>query len=91
MKIAVVFDPPYPGSAPPGLLVTCTTAMSRRVLAWLGIRLTAGGEVRFLEANANPFISWGHDMANSAEKAGMNYPRFIQRIVDEAMARRDPA
>jgi hypothetical protein len=42
-------------------------------------------------ANANPFISYGHDMANSAAKAGMEYSDFNQRIVDSAMARYEPA
>ena len=40
-----------------------------------------------LEANANPFLSRGHEIANAAEKAGMPYPKFVQRIVDEATAR----
>ena len=44
-----------------------------------------------LEANANPFISRGHEIANAAEKAGMSYPDFIQRIVDEAVARHGAA
>jgi D-alanine-D-alanine ligase-like ATP-grasp enzyme len=34
--------------------------------------------------NPNPFISAGHEFANAAEKAGMKYADFIQRIVDEA-------
>ena len=44
-----------------------------------------------LEANANPFISYGHDMANAAAKAGMEYYDFVQRLVDVAMARYDRA
>ena len=40
-----------------------------------------------IEANANPFISDGHDMANAAEKAGMRYEAFVNRIVDEAARR----
>jgi D-alanine-D-alanine ligase-like ATP-grasp enzyme len=43
--------------------------------------------VWFIEANTNPFLSYGHDSAESAHKAGMPYNAFIQRIVDEAMAR----
>jgi D-alanine-D-alanine ligase-like ATP-grasp enzyme len=49
--------------------------------------VAADGEVWFLEANANPFISYGHDMANAADKAGMDYYAFVQRLVDEAMKR----
>jgi D-alanine-D-alanine ligase len=68
----------------------CRTAF--RVLwlrdyARLDVRLAPDGEVWFLEANANPFISYGHDMANAAEKAGMKYSDFIQRLVDEAVER----
>jgi D-alanine-D-alanine ligase len=68
----------------------CRTAF--RVLwlrdyARLDVRVAADGEVWFLEANANPFISYGHDMANAADKAGMDYYHFIQRLVDEAVAR----
>ena len=62
-------------------------ALWLRDYARLDIRLAPDGEVWVLEANANPFISYGHDMANAAEKAGMDYYRFIQRLVDEAVAR----
>jgi D-alanine-D-alanine ligase len=53
----------------------------------LDLRLTEDGGVWVLEANANPFISYGHDMANAAAKAGMEYREFIQRIVESAVAR----
>ncbi len=58
-----------------------------RDYARLDVRLAADGEVWFVEANANPFISYGHDMANAAQKAGMDYYQFVQRLVDEAVAR----
>jgi D-alanine-D-alanine ligase len=70
---------------------TAYRALWLRDYARLDVRLTPSGEVWFIEANANPFISWGHDMANAAEKAGMAYHLFIQRIVDEALARHDEA
>lgn len=53
----------------------------------LDVRLTHDQEVYVLEVNPNPFIAYGHEFANAAEKAGMNYRVFIQRIVDEAMRR----
>jgi D-alanine-D-alanine ligase len=76
------------------IAAVCRTAF--RVLwlrdyARLDVRVAPDGEVWFLEANANPFISYGHDMANAAEKAGMDYYEFIQRLVDEAMARYEHA
>ncbi len=53
----------------------------------LDVRLTSEDEVWVLEANANPFISFGHDLANAAEKAGLDFYAFINRIVDEALQR----
>lgn len=53
----------------------------------LDVRLTHDQEVYVLEVNPNPFIAYGHEFANAAEKAGMNYRVFIQRIVDEALRR----
>ncbi|MEZ4455948.1 MAG: ATP-grasp domain-containing protein [Gemmatimonadales bacterium] len=64
-------------------------ALWLRDYARLDVRLTPDGDVWFLEANANPFISYGHDMANMAEKTGLDYAAFIQRIVDHATARHE--
>ena len=66
---------------------TAYRALWLRDYARLDIRLTPDGQVWVLEANANPFISYGHDMANAAAKAGMEYYDFIQRIVEAAVAR----
>jgi len=69
---------------------TCRTAYRAlwlRDYARLDLRLASDGQIWVLEANANPFISYGHDMANAAKKAGMEYYDFIQRIVDAAIAR----
>jgi D-alanine-D-alanine ligase len=66
---------------------TCTTAfhaLGFQDYGRLDVRWTHDDEVYVIEANPNPFISFGHDMANAAEKAGMDYYGFIQRIVDEA-------
>jgi D-alanine-D-alanine ligase len=57
-----------------------------RDYARIDVRLTKD-EVWFIEANANPFLSYGHDSAEAAHKAGIRYNAFIQRIVDEAMGR----
>jgi D-alanine-D-alanine ligase len=73
---------------------TCRTvyrALWLRDYPRLDLRLTPDGRVWLLEANANPFISYGHDMANAAAKAGMEYSNFIQRIVDAAVARYERA
>jgi D-alanine-D-alanine ligase len=69
---------------------TCRTAYRAlwlRDYARLDLRLSPDGQIWVIEANANPFISYGHDMANAADKAGMDYYAFIQRLVDEAVTR----
>jgi D-alanine-D-alanine ligase len=85
-----VFARPVSAAAKEKIDSICRTAFHSlwlRDYARIDVRLTDEDEVWVLEANANPFISRGHEIANSAEKAGMSYPDFIQRIVDEAMAR----
>lgn len=85
-----VFARPISASAREVIDRTCREAFRAlwlRDYARLDIRLTPEGQVWVLEANANPFISRGHEVSNAADKAGMPYPAFIQRIVDEAMTR----
>lgn len=68
----------------------CTTAFHALWLQDYGrvdLRLTHDDEVYVLEVNPNPFVAFEHELANAAEKAGMKYPDFVQRIVDEALAR----
>ncbi|HUS30878.1 MAG TPA: ATP-grasp domain-containing protein [Kofleriaceae bacterium] len=72
------------------LMKTCHAAWRAfwfRDYARIDVRLTKDNEIWFIEANANPFLSYGHDSAESAHKAGLRYDAFIQRIVDEAMSR----
>ncbi len=69
---------------------TCTTAFHALWLQDYGrvdLRLTHDDEVYVLEVNPNPFLAYEHEMANAAEKAGMDYNAFIRSIVDEAIAR----
>ncbi|MBA3555679.1 MAG: D-alanine--D-alanine ligase, partial [Gemmatimonadales bacterium] len=89
-----VFARPLARSVRERIDAICRTAF--RVLwlrdyARLDVRLAPDDEVWFLEANANPFISYGHDMANAAEKAGLDYYAFIERLVDEAVERYERA
>jgi D-alanine-D-alanine ligase len=89
-----VFARPIARAARERIEEICRTAFRAlwlRDYARLDIRLAPDGEVWFLEANANPFISYGHDMANAAEKAGMDYYQFVQRLVDEAIGRYEHA
>ena len=69
---------------------TCTTAFHALWLQDYGrvdLRLTHDDEVYVLEVNPNPFLACENEMADAAEKAGLPYTDFIERIVDEAMAR----
>ena len=85
-----VFARPVSSAARERITQICHTAFRAlwlRDYARIDLRLTEQDEIWVLEANANPFLSRGHEIANAADKAGMPYPKFIQRIVDEAMAR----
>jgi D-alanine-D-alanine ligase len=85
-----VFARPLSKVARQGLLDCCNFAYRAfwlRDYARIDVRLTKENEIWFIEANANPFLSYGHDSAEAAHKAGLHYNAFIQRIVDEAMAR----
>lgn len=54
--------------------------------ARLDLRLDGNGQVYVLEANPNPAISQYEECSLAAEKAGLNYPAFIQRIVNLGLA-----
>ena len=85
-----VFARPIANSALDRIETICRDtfrALWLRDYARLDVRLTADNEVWVIEANANPFISFGHDMANAAEKAGMDYYAFVERLVTIALER----
>jgi D-alanine-D-alanine ligase len=50
--------------------------------ARIDLRLEESGKVYVLEANPNPQLAYGEDFAESAERAGMDYPALLQRIVN---------
>jgi D-alanine-D-alanine ligase len=50
--------------------------------ARIDLRLGRDGKVYVLEANPNAALSSIDDMAFSADKAGMSYPQFIQRLLN---------
>ena len=52
----------------------------------LDLRLDSENRVYVLEANPNPAIASNEDCAWAAEKAGLSYPQFIQRIVNLGLA-----
>ena len=55
--------------------------------ARVDLRVTPDERVYILEANPNPDITQGEEMAESARKAGVPYKQFIQKIVTHALAR----
>jgi D-alanine-D-alanine ligase len=50
--------------------------------ARIDLRLNKDGKVYVLDVNANAALTGDEDMAQSAEKAGMSYPQFIQRLLN---------
>lgn len=68
----------------------CSTAFHALWLQDYGrvdVRLAHDDMVYVLEVNPNPFIAAEHEMAEAAERSGLKYNAFVQRIVDEALAR----
>jgi D-alanine-D-alanine ligase len=49
--------------------------------ARVDLRLTESGQVYVLEANPNPQLARGEDLAESAAAAGLDYGALLQRIV----------
>ena len=56
-------------------------ALNMSGYARMDLRLTDDGKIYLLEANANPELSYGDDLAESAEKAGLSYEALLNRIV----------
>jgi D-alanine-D-alanine ligase len=92
--IKYVFARPVSAVAKERIEAVCRAAgkaLWLRDYARIDFRLTDDDQVWVLEANANPFISKGHEMANAAAKVGLSYPQFVERIVMEAWARYERA
>jgi D-alanine-D-alanine ligase len=53
--------------------------------ARIDLRLTADNKAYFIEANPNPHLAADEDFAQSALKAGLNYPQLIQAIIGLGM------
>jgi len=49
--------------------------------ARMDMRMRPDGSVFVLEANANPNLTYGDDFAESAHRAGLDYERLLERIV----------
>ncbi len=55
--------------------------------ARLDFRLDRAGRLFFLEANPNPDVARGEEVALAASRAGLSYPALLQRIVGLGIAR----
>jgi D-alanine-D-alanine ligase len=53
--------------------------------ARIDIRLTEGGKIYVLEANANPDIAYGGEMSTAAELGNMSYEEFLQKVINLGM------
>ncbi|UCC71222.1 MAG: ATP-grasp domain-containing protein [Gemmatimonadota bacterium] len=67
------------------------SALELRDYGRIDFRLTRDQKAYVIEVNPNPYLAFGEDMANSAERAGMDYNAFIERIVREALTRYEKA
>lgn len=50
----------------------------------IDLRLTPAGKIVILEVNANPDVAKGEDLALAADKAGISYKKFIEKIISGA-------
>lgn len=53
----------------------------------LDLRLTQDNRIVILEANANPDIAYGEELAEAAEKTGIKYNQLINRVLQSAHRR----
>jgi len=53
----------------------------------IDIRLTSDNKIYILEANPNPDLAYGDEVAEAAEKMGISYENFIKRILNTALKR----
>ena len=53
----------------------------------IDLRLMDDNKVVVLEANPNPDLAYGEEVAEAAEKSGLSYEQFIDQILDHALRR----
>jgi D-alanine-D-alanine ligase len=62
-------------------------ALQLRDYGRIDLRLTHDNKVVILEANPNPDLAYGEEVAEAAEKSGMTYEQLIDRILRIALRR----
>ncbi|MDD5070376.1 MAG: ATP-grasp domain-containing protein [Candidatus Omnitrophica bacterium] len=60
-------------------------ALNMNSYARFDIRVTSEGIIYIIEANANPCLARYDELGQSAEKAGITYPKLIQKIINLAL------
>jgi D-alanine-D-alanine ligase len=83
-----VFAEPFPDGTDQRIGQICKAvyhALRIRGYGRIDLRVTPAGEVVVLEANPNPNLDRDDEFAQSAMKAGLTFPRLIQRILKLAM------
>jgi D-alanine-D-alanine ligase len=70
-----------------GVAVRAYQAAGLRDYGRIDFRLAHDHEVYIVEANPNPYLADGEDLAWAAEEAGFRYPQFIERIAEMALER----
>ena len=86
------FADKLPKGIPEGIVVLAKKvyhALQIRGYARLDLRLTPQGSVVVIEANPNPMLAKDEDFALSAQRAGLEYPQLIQRILNLALRSQD--
>ena len=84
-----IFAEPLPEGMEQRIGKTCKAAyraLRIRGYGRIDLRVTPEGEIVILEANPNPNLDREDEFAQSAAKAGLSYPRLIQRILTLALS-----
>jgi D-alanine-D-alanine ligase len=53
----------------------------------IDLRLTSNNQLVILEANPNPDIAYGEEVAEAADRAGIDYESLIDKIIHLALRR----
>lgn len=56
----------------------------------IDVRLAHDDEIYIVEANPNPYLADGEDLAWAAEEGGLLYPQLVEKIAQMALARKKP-
>jgi len=70
--------------------VSAYKALRLRDYGRVDVRLAPDDEIYVVEANPNPFIAKGEDLADAALYAGLEFPELIESIVEMAVPRTRP-